>query len=174
MAQLAAAGTILARGIPMVFMGQEAGEWMQFGQDDGSCATTIPAPATPGGTTASIWPATKPTPAARRSATGFARCSRSARRSRRLAWPAIAITHIHDDNGVVAFTRGGGKYLVVLNFRATAGTDYDVGVRGQYQELANTSWPAFNLGGYPERSRGGDMPTNQRRADPGLRSRNPP
>jgi len=25
----------------------------------------------------------------------------------------------------------------------------------RYQELANTSWPAFNLGGYPEKIRGG-------------------
>ena len=31
------------------------------------------------------------------------------------------------------------------------------GVRGRYQELANTGWPAFNLGGYPERSRGGEQ-----------------
>jgi hypothetical protein len=32
---------------------------------------------------------------------------------------------------------------------------YDVGVSGRYQELANTSWPAYKLGGYAEKSRGG-------------------
>jgi hypothetical protein len=29
-------------------------------------------------------------------------------------------------------------------------------VRGRYRELANTSWPALNVGGYQERSRGGE------------------
>ena len=47
--------------------------------------------------------------------------------------------------------------LVVLNFRGNCWDHYDVGVRGRYRELANTSWPAFNVGGYPERSRG-DQP----------------
>src|SRR3954471_6877480 len=35
MDQIAGAGTVLARGIPMLFMGQEAGEDLQFGHDDG-------------------------------------------------------------------------------------------------------------------------------------------
>ena len=57
---------------------------------------------------------------------------------------------------MVAFTRDGGKYVVVLNFKGGSWEHYDVGVRGKYQELANTSWPVFNLGNYPERTRGGD------------------
>ena len=64
-------------------------------------------------------------------------------------WPAVTspFTHLNDANGIVAFTRDGGKYAVVLNFRGTSWEHYDIGVRGRYQELANTSWPAFNLGG---------------------------
>lgn len=44
----------------------------------------------------------------------------------------------------------------MLNFRGGSWEHYDVGVRGRYQEIANTSWPFFNLGNYPERTRGGD------------------
>jgi hypothetical protein len=74
----------------------------------------------------------------------------------RLASGDITITHLNDANGVAAFIRDAGKYLVVLNFRGGSWAHYDVGVRGRYQELANTSWPVFNLGNYPERTRGGD------------------
>jgi hypothetical protein len=63
---------------------------------------------------------------------------------------------LNDANGIAAFTRDAGKHLVVLNFRGGSWEHYDVGVRGRYQELANTSWPVFNLGNYPERTRGGD------------------
>jgi len=73
------------------------------------------------------------------------------------AWSDIAITHIHDGNGVAAFTRGQGKYLVVLNFKGNSWPHYDVGVAGRYRELANTSWPDFNLGAYAERTRRGDQ-----------------
>ena len=73
----------------------------------------------------------------------------------RLASGDMRMTHLHDDNGVAAFTRDHGKYLIVLNFKGTSWDHYDVGVSGRYQELANTSWPAFNLGGYPEKTRGG-------------------
>ena len=66
------------------------------------------------------------------------------------------MTHLNDANGIVAFTRDGGKYLIVLNFKGGDWAHYDVGVRGRYQELANTSWPAFNLGNYTERTRGGE------------------
>ena len=68
----------------------------------------------------------------------------------------INVTHLDEGNGVVAFTRSNGKYLVVLNFKGNSWDRYNVGVQGKYQELANTSWPSFNLGGYQERTRGGD------------------
>src|SRR5690606_10160909 len=73
-----------------------------------------------------------------------------------LAQSDIRIVHIHDGNGVAAFTRDGGRYLVVMNFKGNSWQQYDVGVAGRFQELANTSWPAFNFGGYVERTRGGD------------------
>ncbi len=40
-------------------------------------------------------------------------------------------------NGIAAFSRDGGKYVVVLNFRGMSWDRYNVGVRGRYQELAN-------------------------------------
>lgn len=43
-----------------------------------------------------------------------------------------------------------------MNFKQTSWERYDIGVTGKYRELANTSWPAFNLGNYVERTRGGD------------------
>lgn len=157
MGQVAAAGAVLGRGIPMIFMGQEAGEWMQFGQDDGTLAESNPGTGTtwwddrlalddyesdPGRSKVRAWYETvigirKDDPVA-------------------FAWPDIQITHIHDGNGIAAFTRDGGKYLVVMNFRGTAWPNYGVGVSGRYREIANTSWPAYNLGGYPEMSRGGE------------------
>jgi 1,4-alpha-glucan branching enzyme len=75
----------------------------------------------------------------------------------RLASGEITVTHLNDANGIAAFTRDGGKYAVVLKFRGTSWEHYDVGVRGRYQERANTSYPAFSLGGYPERTRGGEV-----------------
>lgn len=72
------------------------------------------------------------------------------------AWPDIRITHIHDGNGVIAFTRDAGKYLVVLNFKGSGWDNYRLGVDGRYRELANTSWPTYNVGDYPQRSRGAD------------------
>jgi 1,4-alpha-glucan branching enzyme len=154
MGQVAAAGTVLARGIPMLFMGQECGEWLQFGQDD-----------------ARVPPETAPTWWDDR--IGLGACASDPGRDKvrrwwrrmleirrgdldRLARGDVAVAHLHEDNGVVAFTRDGGKYLVVLNFKGGSWDRYDVGVRGRYQELANTSWPAFNLGGHAERTRGGE------------------
>ena len=55
------------------------------------------------------------------------------------------VSHIHDNNGVAAFVRDNGKYVVVMNFKGTTWFDYDVGISGKYIELANTSWPAYNI-----------------------------
>ena len=165
MAQLAAAGTVLARGIPMLFMGQEAGESLQFGQDDGRVSPD---------TAPTWWDDRLPlgayeTDPGRAKVLAWYKRMLEIRRGDlgRLAAGDIAITHLNDANGIVAFTRAGGKYAVVLNFRGTSWQHYDVGVRGRYQELANTSWPAFNLGGHPEQSRGGDKRArHHRRAVP--------
>jgi 1,4-alpha-glucan branching enzyme len=158
MSQVAAAGTVLGRGIPMIFMGQEAGELMQFGQDDDKLRDYNP------GTGHTWWDdrldlGAYETDAGRQKVRRWYTRMLEIRKNdpEGLAWPDIAITHLHDDNGVVAFTRGQGKYLIVLNFKGNSWDRYRVGVTGHYRELANTSWPAFNLGGYTERTRGGDQ-----------------
>ncbi len=158
MSQLAAAGTLLGRGLPMVFMGQEAGESMQFGQDDGKLAVYNP------GTGNTWWDDRLPldqyeSDPGRTKVEAWYRRMIEIRKAdpQAFAWPDIVITHVHDGNGVAAFTRDGGKYLVVLNFRGRDWPSYRVGVSGRYRELANTSWSEFNLGGYTERTRGGDQ-----------------
>jgi 1,4-alpha-glucan branching enzyme len=157
MLQVAAAGTICGRGIPMIFMGQEAGETMQFGQDDRKLGEYNP------GTGHTWWDDrldlnAYESDAGRRKVRGWHRRLFEIRGEdpEAFAWPDIAIAHIHDENGVAAFVRGDGKYLIVLNFKGNSWDQYEVGVSGRYRELANTSWPAFNLGGYAERTRGGD------------------
>ena len=155
MDQIAGAGTILARGIPMLFMGQEGGEDLQFGQDDSHIDPR---------TAPTWWDDRLPlenyqTDPGRSKVQRWWRRIIDIRRGDlgRFAWGDIAVTHINDANGVIAFTRDNGKYLIVLNFKGASWDHYDVGVHGRYQELANTSWPAFNLGNYAERTRGGEQ-----------------
>jgi len=158
MSQIAAAGTILGRGIPMIFMGQEAGESMQFGQDDKKLDQYNP------GTGDTWWDdrldlkAYEDDPGRSKVREWYRRMFEIRRDdATSFAWPDIAVTHVHHDNGVLAFTRNGGKYLIVLNFRGNSWAQYNVHVSGRYRELANTSWPAYNLGGYQERTRHGDQ-----------------
>jgi 1,4-alpha-glucan branching enzyme len=153
MDQIAGVGTLLLRGILMHFMGQESGEDLQFGQDDGRADSR----------TAPTWwddrlpLTTYETDQGRSKVRLWWRRMLDIRRGdlSRLASGDITIAHLNDANGVAAFTRDAGKYLVVLNFRGGSWEHYDVGVRGRYQELANISWPVFNLGNYPERTRRG-------------------
>jgi 1,4-alpha-glucan branching enzyme len=156
MDQIAGAGTILARGIPMLFMGQECGEDRQFGQEDDKA---------PDWTKPTWWDDMMlleacETDLGRSKVRQWWRRMMDIRRGDmgRLASGDITITHRDERNGVIAFSRDGGKYLIVLNFKGDSWERYDVGVRGRYQELANTSWPDFNLGGYLQRTRGGDGP----------------
>lgn len=155
MCQISATGTLLARGIPMIFMGQEGGESMQFGQDDCRLSEYNP------GTGETWWDDRIPigsyeTDAGRNKVRAWFKRMNDIRTGdlNRFAWGDIHITHIHNGNGIVAFTRDNGKYLIVLNFKGTSWDNYNVGISGLYQELANTSWPTFNLGGYPVKSRG--------------------
>lgn len=157
MDQVAAAGTIFGRGIPMIFMGQEAGESMQFGQNDDKLRDYNP------GTGHTWWDDrldlhAYENDAGRKKVRDWYRKLLDIRKSdsELLAMSSIDIQHIHDDNGVAAFTRDGGKYLVVLNFKQNSWDRYNVGLSGNYREIANTSWPAFNLGSYTERTRHGD------------------
>jgi 1,4-alpha-glucan branching enzyme len=156
MSQLAASSVVLGRGVPLIFMGQESGEWMQFGQDDSKLREHNPG-------TGHTWWDDRLDLDAYETDTGRTKLRDWYRKmfdlrkgdQRTLASSSIEIKHIHDDNGVAAFTRDGGKYLVVMNFKGNSWNRYNVGVEGKYREVANTSWPAFNFGGYPERTRGG-------------------
>lgn len=158
MAQVAATGTVLGRGIPMVFMGQEAGETLQFGQDDGKLSQYNP------GTGNTWWDDRLPldtyeTDIGRVKVRAWYRKMFEIRKAdpEHFAWSGIAISHIHNDNGIVAFTRDDGRYLIVMNFHGSDWPKYRVGVSGRYRELANTSWPEFNLGNYTQRTRGSDQ-----------------
>lgn len=151
MSQIAACLTLFSRGIPMLFMGQEGGEWTQFGQNG-----TPP----DGG---NWWDH-------RLNLTAY---EHDPIQSKILAWyrallhirknhlwefsaHAIHIHHLHNDNGVVAFSRGNNQYIIVLNFKGETFFHYRIGIGGFYKEIANTSWPVFNLFNTQEATRGGD------------------
>lgn len=144
MNQLSLVGTVMARGTPMVFMGQEGAEARQFHID--------------------WWDDRLP----------LFDYENDLGRQKVLAWYQALngiravdpvslssgdsfITHIHNDNGVIAFSRDNGKYIVVMNFGPTTWQDYDVSISGVYREIANTSWPTYNLSGTPLASRGAEL-----------------
>ena len=142
MSQIAIATTILARGIPMTFMGLEGAETRQFHIDWWDDRLPLDEYETD----------TKADKVRRwfREVSETRNADRSA-----FTNAGIEITHINDNNGVLAFTRAGGKYLIVLNFRGKTWFDYDVGVSGTYKEILNTSWPSFNTSGTTEATRHG-------------------
>lgn len=151
MSQLAAPLTILARGIPMIFMGQEGGEWMQFGQAG--------EPAEGG----SWWDhrlnlEAYETSTYQQKILAWYRAIMAIRKNdmRSFSQGNIILHHIHDQNGIVAFSRGNEKYLIILNFRGSTWWNYSIGVSGRYKEIANTSWPPFNISGFTEATRHGD------------------
>ena len=144
MNQVSLAGTVLARGTPMVFMGQEAGEATQFHID--------------------WWDDRLPlnvyeSDVGRQKVLAWYQKMNEIRANdlTTLATGDSWVTHIHNNNGVAAFTRADSKYVIVLNFGPTTWSNYDVGISGNYRELANTSWPQYNVGGAPWSSRGGDQ-----------------
>ena len=151
MCQISAAGTILSRGIPMIFMGQEAGEWIQFGQGG-----TPPDGGNWWNHRLNLNDYQNNTQ--RRKIVDWFRRMFEIRKMDlpAFSWEDIEITHIHNDNGIVAFARNKRKYLIVLNFKGQTWFDYNVGVSGFYKELANASWPAYNISDTPEATRHGD------------------
>ena len=147
MSQLSLAGTILARGTPMAFMGQEAGETTQFHID--------------------WWDDRLPlgeyeTNAGRKKVLAWYQKMNEIRGNdlTTLATGNSWVTHINNDNGIATFTRADAKYAIVMNFKATTWFDYDVGISGGYRELANTSWAEYNLSATTVASRGGDTAFN--------------
>lgn len=147
MNQISLAGTLLARGTPMFFMGQEAAESTQFHIDwwDDRLPLT-----------------TYETDTGRKKILDWAKKMNEIRANdlTTLATGNSWVTHIHNNNRVATFTRADAKYAVVMNFGPTTYSNYDVGISGNYIELANTSWPQYNIGGVPWASRGGDQAFN--------------
>ncbi len=141
MNQISLAGTIMGRGMPMVFMGQEAGETRQFHIDWwADCLNLADYEANAGRAKILAW--YKALNAIRNADKTILSESNS------------VVRYIHDIDGVFAFARGNNDYLIVMNFRGATRTNYNIGISGYYREVANTSWPEFNLGGVPEASRG--------------------
>jgi 1,4-alpha-glucan branching enzyme len=147
MNQISLAGTVMARGTPMVFMGQEGGETTQFHID--------------------WWDDRIPlnnyeNDVARSKILGWYQALNTIRKndSATLATSTSVVTHIHNNNKVAAFSRDGGKYVVVMNFGPTTWWNYDVGVSGSYVEVLNTSWPAYNIGGVQMATRGEGVVAN--------------
>jgi 1,4-alpha-glucan branching enzyme len=143
MDQIAITGTILGRGIPMVFMGQEGGENRQFHIDWWDDRLPL---------------AEYETNQGRSKIRDWYKKMNDIRRADMPAFAAgsIAVAHIHNDNGVVALTRDNNDYLIVLNFKGRTWTNYNVGISGRYREVANTSWPDYNIGNVQAATRGTD------------------
>ena len=141
MSQVSLAGTILARGTPMVFMGQEGGETTQFHID--------------------WWDDRLPlddyeTNVARKKILDWYKKLNEIRGTALINFSSgnSLVTHIHNNNGIAAFTRDDSNYVVVMNFGSNTYFNYDIGVSGFYREIANTSWSEYNLAGVTEASRG--------------------
>ena len=144
MNQISLAGTILARGTPMFFMGQEAAEGKQFHidwWDDRLDLTSYE------------------NNSERKKILDWAKKMNEIRGNdlTTLATGNSWVTHIHNNNRIATFTRADAKYAVVMNFGPTTYSSYDVGISGRYIELANTSWPQYNIGGTAWASRGGEQ-----------------
>ncbi|WP_440905260.1 carbohydrate-binding module family 20 domain-containing protein [Catenovulum sp. SX2] len=144
MNQISLAGTILARGTPMAFMGQEAGETTQFHIDWWDDRLDLNDYTSNAG---------------RKKILDWYKKLNEIRRNDEvsIATGNSWVSHIHNENGIAAFVRDNGKYVVVMNFKGTTWFDYDVGISGKYIELANTSWPIYNLDNVTFASRGGEQ-----------------
>ncbi|MER2490384.1 carbohydrate-binding module family 20 domain-containing protein [Catenovulum sediminis] len=141
MNQISLAGTVLARGTPMAFMGQEGGETRQFHIDWWDDRLDL---------------SDYETNAGRKKVLAWYSALNAIRAKNPTAFASgdSYIHHIHDANGVAAFSRNAGEYVIVMNFKGNTYQNYDIGVTGNYAEIANTSWTQFNLGGVPSATRG--------------------
>lgn len=143
MNQISGAGTILARGTPMIFMGQEAGEEKQFDIHAWTEADRL------------NLTDYESHPERKKIVHWFSKLNEIRRSDLALFSSSDStVLHINDSDGVAAFSRDNGKYVVVLNFKGNSYSNYDVGISGRYRELLNSSWEEFNVRNYPVTSRG--------------------
>ena len=132
MSKVAAAASILARGIPMFFMGAEGGEDAQFMN----------------GSTGRLDLARYLNDASRRKVRDWWKEMLRLRRNPVVTGPSpLAVTF--GEGQMLAFTRGnGGEMFVVLNFGGWAGSKPLAELNlpdGVYCELWNSTWPAFSI-----------------------------
>ena len=133
MSKVAAAGTLLSRGIPMFFMGAESGEDAQFQFGSGT-------PLDLDGYQAS---------ADRGRIRRGGACSAELRRGNPSIQGPAPLDVRFAEGQVLAFTRGErGDYFVLLNFGGWSGHDSLAHMNlpdGRYRELWNSTWPAFAI-----------------------------
>jgi 1,4-alpha-glucan branching enzyme len=141
--KVAAAATLLSRGIPLWFMGAESGESAQF-TSHGSTALDLDSYLTDDfrGRVRAWWNVL---------------CDLR-RRNSKIQGPAPLATHFAEGE-LLAFSRGEGQeFFVVLNFgpwsfwRPLAELNLP---HGQYKELWNSTWPAFAVEWEDEHTNGG-------------------
>jgi len=133
MSRISITATLLSRGIPMIFMGQEGAEETPF--DINAWSDRIPIEKYE--TDSYI------TPLLKWNSDVFMLRKKD---SSSFSSGDIKITHIYDDNGVAVFTRDNSKYVVVLNFKGTQFENYDIGVKGNYKEVMNSDSSEYKLG----------------------------
>lgn len=143
MSKVAAAATLLARGIPMWFMGAEYAEWRGFSKD-GRGPIEIEFGGDARSTVRRWWQDL---------------CKLRLGNPRVQGPAPLAVSHAQAQT--LAFTRGDNADLfVLLNFGGNAGTRWlaDFGLPdGSYKELLNSTWNLYGIGaeGEEEHSNGG-------------------
>jgi 1,4-alpha-glucan branching enzyme len=141
--KVAAAATVLSRGIPLFFMGEESGEAGQFrfGVDDELDLKTYE------------------TDEGRKRVRQWWRTLLALRKANpKIQGPAPLQVHYVED-AILAFSRGRGhEFYIVLNFGHQAVTR-NLGHMnlpgGPYKELWNSTWPAFQVEWEDEHENGG-------------------
>lgn len=143
--KVAAAATILARGIPMWFMGAESGEWRQFSK---------------GGATTLDLDAYEREQSATKIRNWWNRLAELRRGNARIEGPSpIQVKFAQDER--LAFTRGDAEDLFVLlnfSYRSDWQRLADLNLPyGDYKELLNSTWGDYRIAdeGEVERSNGG-------------------
>lgn len=131
--KVAAAATLFSRGVPMWFMGAEAGEWRRFTKDDAT-----PLDLTSYETTAS----------ARHLRRWWNDLCRLRRGNQRIVGPSPLRVHFVDQ-GLLALSRGdSADYFVLLNFSSWSGWRSLAELNlpdGDYKELLNSTWGDYRI-----------------------------
>lgn len=129
MAKVAGAAALLSRGIPMLFMGAEAGEWRQFRIGDEQPLDLDSYLREPGRRVRDWW-----------------RALFRLRDDDNLRGPAPLAVHFAADQ-LLALSRGqAGDFFAVLNFGGWSGRRSLAQLNlpdGRYQERLNSTWPEF-------------------------------